>query len=88
MVDNVVKRCVSHAALPAFGERRANGEGDDHIIWILLGARKEYDISSNAPEQKTILKGKAHMVERPLLLGVRWLRMEPSLSAAMMKGGG
>lgn len=37
-VDHVVQLGVFEAALERFGEGSAQGEGDDHIVRVLLGA--------------------------------------------------
>ena len=81
LVDDEVEGRVFEATFAAFCEGCADGTGDDYVIGILLGAAVEVSTVQGAKQRSN---GGSYMVESPDLAGLRWLRMELSLSVAMI----
>ena len=78
LIDQVIQACVFHSTLETLGKRRSYGICDDNIVRVLLCSGGP---SVNAPVREG---EKRYMAARPLLLGERWLRMEFSLSVAII----
>lgn len=78
-IDHKIEPCVFEAALEPFGQGRPDGEGNNNIIGVLLGTMLSSQLSGSLSDDVI-----TYMAATPLLLGLRWLSMELSLSEAMM----
>jgi hypothetical protein len=52
-VDHVVELGIFHAALDSLAQRRADGEGDNNVVWVLLQTGTES--VTDAPLQTRVL---------------------------------
>lgn len=79
-VHHIVQLGVLEAALASLGQGRAQGQSDNDIIGVLLGAL--IDCQSRISR---VARQRSYMALSPPLVPLRWLRIELRRSAAMMK---
>lgn len=81
-VHHVVQLGVLETALASLGQGSAQGQSDNDIIGVLLGA-----VIDGQPRVQRVASRRSYMALSPLLEpGLRWLKIELRRSAAIMRG--